>query len=165
MDIALPLGLERLAAANGFNDAEEKAAAVECRDGQQIKNTQIHTDNHTHIEQCAQTRLSRLSNLLRNTDRTRHSFHAVSTRDHIHKGIPDHFRRGEGTEKAVLDNVSYRLKWKKELSEIPPEQEYRLKFDLFRADVYSYTLEDVVSYEKDGDNTPYIVGADKESLK
>ena len=64
-----------------------------------------------------------------------------------------------------IDNVSYRLKWKKELSEIPPEQEYRLKFDLFRADVYSYTLEDVVSYEKDGDNTPYIVGADKESLK
>ena len=71
---------------------------------------------------------------------------------------------GFGFDDCVLeqiDNVSYRVRWGKELSEIPDDKEYRLKFNLFRADIYSYTLEDVICLDKVDADSPYIVGADK----
>ncbi len=49
----------------------------------------------------------------------------------------------------------------KELPEIPENKEYRLKFKLFRADVYSYTLEDVVCSDKADETSLYVIGADK----
>lgn len=76
---------------------------------------------------------------------------------------------GFGFDDCVLEPVdcnSYAVKWKKPMSEIPENIGYRLKFKMYKADLYSYTLDE---YDQEVEDTefqvPYVVGMRKDEDK
>lgn len=76
---------------------------------------------------------------------------------------------GFGFDDCVLEPLdcnSYAVKWKKPMSEIPTDIGYRLKFKMYKADLYSYTLDE---YDQEVEDTefqvPYVVGMRKDEDK
>ena len=61
-----------------------------------------------------------------------------------------------------IDNNSYQVTWKKPMSELPADIGYRLKFLMYKVDLYSYTLDDYDEETTDTFQVPYVVGCTKE---
>jgi hypothetical protein len=61
-----------------------------------------------------------------------------------------------------IDNNSYQVKWAKPMSEIPTDIGYRLKFKMYKVDLYSYTLDDFNEEKVEDFQVPYVVACKKE---
>ena len=73
---------------------------------------------------------------------------------------------GYGFDDCVLEKIdenSYQVTWKKPMEEIPTNIGYRLKFKMYKVDLYSYTLEEYEQEVKpEKVKVPYVLAIKEE---
>ena len=116
--------------------------------------TSLHAKSHGCITTLPRPRAKGLKI---NADIGTAGYIKIAATDPVSNIAHDGFDFDDCTLEAI-DCNSYEVRWKKPLSEIPEDIGYRFKIKMFRADLYSYTLDDYDDAIDENFRVPYVVG-------